>query len=172
VAVAWRLIDIEGELTFDVSRRADSGSYLSFDDVAIASEGNGAFRFDDFTTEPGRRYTYRVVVLEKGEAVTSFETSVTTPTPQFSLDQNRPNPFNPTTKISFVIPSKVNARLAIFDVQGRLVRRLVDEEMPPGFKEVVWDGRSDHGMQAASGIYFYQLRAGKNVLTRKMVLMK
>jgi hypothetical protein len=57
-------------------------------------------------------------------------------------------------------------------VQGRLVRKLLDEEMSPGFKEVAWDGRDEGGRQAASGVYFYELRAGKKALTRKMVLLK
>jgi len=58
------------------------------------------------------------------------------------------------------------------DLQGRLVRKLLDEEMSPGFREVAWDGRDEGGRAAASGVYFYELRAGKNTVTKKMVLLK
>ena len=75
-------------------------------------------------------------------------------------------------KISFVLPAKEQVRLTIYDVRGRLVRRLLDEEMPPGFKEVLWDGRDERGGRASSGVYFYELRAAKDMLTRKMVLLK
>ena len=89
-----------------------------------------------------------------------------------TLHQNRPNPFNPTTTISFVLPSRMRTSLAIFDVRGALVRRLLDEDLPAGLKEVVWDGRNQRGQPAASGLYFYELRAGKESMTRKMLLLK
>jgi len=94
-------------------------------------------------------------------------------TPQVtSLLQNHPNPFNPQTEISFALDRAGPARLAIFDVQGRLVRTLVDGSLPAGPHAVVWDGRSDAGRQAASGTYFYRLRSGDQEFTRKMTMVK
>ncbi len=98
--------------------------------------------------------------------------TVTTAPLSLTLFQNHPNPFNPTTTISFVLPSRTRASLSVFDVHGRLVKRLLEREMTAGFKEIVWDGRDESGVQVASGIYFYRLIAGKEVLTRKMVLLK
>jgi hypothetical protein len=88
------------------------------------------------------------------------------------LKQNSPNPFNPTTRIEFSLPVEGVAVLRVFDVAGRLIRRLHDGHAPRGFTAVVWDGTNDTGNQVGSGVYFYQLRAGQTTLTLKMVLLK
>ncbi len=90
----------------------------------------------------------------------------------FALNQNYPNPFNPTTTISFALPEMVRARLAIFDLEGKLVRTLVDEILSEGVKHAIWDGKDARGNPASSGVYFYRLKAGDKVLTKKMVLLK
>jgi hypothetical protein len=89
-----------------------------------------------------------------------------------TLFQNAPNPFNPTTRIDFALPSPEFAEVLIFDVQGRLVRRLYSGRAPQGLTSVRWNGDNDHGQSVGSGVYFYRLRAGKDVLTKKMVLLK
>jgi len=88
------------------------------------------------------------------------------------LMQNRPNPFNPTTTIRFVLPAREDVSLAIYDANGRLVRTLVNEVRGYGSHEVTWDGRDDEGAPAGSGVYFYRLRAGKLAQSKKMVLSK
>jgi hypothetical protein len=93
-------------------------------------------------------------------------------TAEHSLAQNYPNPFNPTTAISFTLSEKVHVNLSIFDVEGRLVTTLVDVAMEEGFKEATWEGKDVGGNSVSSGIYFYRLKAGKKVLTRKMVLIR
>ena len=62
--------------------------------------------------------------------------------------------------------------MSIYDIEGKLVRVVVDEPFGAGVQEVVWDGIDTEGSLVSSGIYFYCLKAGKNVLTRKMVLIK
>jgi hypothetical protein len=89
-----------------------------------------------------------------------------------SLYQNCPNPFNPTTTISFTLPNKAHTSLSIYNVEGKLVKTLVNDTMGEGFKEITWDGRDTHGHQVSSGVYFYRLKAGKKVLTRKMAVLK
>ena len=86
--------------------------------------------------------------------------------------RNYPNPFNPTTVISFRLSASTHVNLSIYDVNGRLVSTLADCMMPGGGHEIVWDGRVSRGEQAASGIYFYKLSTGSEVLTRKMVLLR
>jgi photosystem II stability/assembly factor-like uncharacterized protein len=91
---------------------------------------------------------------------------------EFSLSQNYPNPFNPSTKIKFEIPGQVRndntlVTLKVYDILGREVSTLVNEEKPAGEYEVEFDGSS-----LPSGIYFYQLKAGEYVETKKMVLLK
>jgi len=96
----------------------------------------------------------------------------------FELNQNYPNPFNPSTTIKFTLPSPrdggaaLPTNLKIYNVLGEVVRTLVDEPMAPGVHHEVWDGTDDQGSRVASGIYFYRLRSGDFVQTKKMVLMK
>jgi endonuclease I len=91
---------------------------------------------------------------------------------RISLRQNAPNPFSPSTVISFVLPRKSDVRVAIYDVAGRLVRVLADGEYPEGKHEVVW-GRTDaEGREVASGVYFCRMSSGAFEEQRKMVLLK
>jgi hypothetical protein len=86
---------------------------------------------------------------------------------EFSLIQNYPNPFNPTTTISFSIPSSAFTSLKIYDVLGNEVATLVNEEKPAGNYKVSFNASS-----LSSGTYFYRIRAGSFIETRKMILMK
>jgi hypothetical protein len=97
-----------------------------------------------------------------------------TPLPQsFALHANVPNPFNPITTISYDIPAGgADVNISIFDVSGRLVRELVREHRPAGVSSAQWNGENDRGQRVASGVYFYRMRAGDFVETKKMVLLK
>ncbi|MGH1363315.1 MAG: FlgD immunoglobulin-like domain containing protein [Calditrichia bacterium] len=90
----------------------------------------------------------------------------------FALRQNFPNPFNPTTTIRFDLPKNSTVSLKIYDVQGRLVRKLVNQKMKAGFHETQWDGLNSHGNRVATGVYFYRIRADKFIRTKKMVLVR
>jgi hypothetical protein len=83
-----------------------------------------------------------------------------------------PNPFNPSTTISFELAGPVQATLAVYDVRGRLVNVLLSRQLPAGLHEVTWDGRSRSSSMSASGIYYFRLIAGDFVETRKMVLLR
>ena len=91
-----------------------------------------------------------------------------------SLEGNRPNPFNPRTRIVFALPGPgaVRARLTVYDLRGRRVAQLVDGELPPGRHTVDWDGRDDGGGAVASGVYLCRLVAGGVVADRKMTLVR
>ncbi len=94
----------------------------------------------------------------------------------FILRQNNPNPFNPSTTITIQIPDdsvvRLPASLDVYDLHGRLVRKLIDRELDPGIHHVVWDGRDERGRPVASGIYLYILRRGHEIHTRKMSMVK
>lgn len=91
----------------------------------------------------------------------------------FLLSQNYPNPFNPSTTIRFSLPQTEKVKLEVYDIQGRLVKSLVDYELyQPGNYEVTWDGSDNNGSRVASGIYFTKMQAGKFAQTRKMNLVK
>jgi hypothetical protein len=86
---------------------------------------------------------------------------------QYSLSQNYPNPFNPSTTISFSIPTSEFISLKVFDVLGKEIAALVNEEKPAGSYNVNFDAS-----QLSSGIYFYKLQAGNYFEMKKMILMK
>jgi len=85
----------------------------------------------------------------------------------FTLEQNHPNPFNPTTTIQFSVPTRSQVTLKIYDVSGGLVKTLVNGSVPPGVHREVWDASG-----IASGVYFYRIEALGYVQTRKLVLLK
>ncbi|MBL0062177.1 MAG: T9SS type A sorting domain-containing protein [bacterium] len=86
---------------------------------------------------------------------------------EFSLSQNYPNPFNPETVIEFALPNAGQTKLKVFDITGREVVTLVDEQLTAGNHRALFDGS-----RLASGVYFYSLRTANQSLTRKMVLLK
>ncbi|MBK7498513.1 MAG: T9SS type A sorting domain-containing protein [Ignavibacteriales bacterium] len=90
---------------------------------------------------------------------------------EYKLEQNYPNPFNPSTIISYQLPKAGNVTLKVFDVLGREVATLVDEFRTAGSYEVEFNPASSI-KNPASGIYFYQLKAGEFVETKKMLLLK
>jgi hypothetical protein len=93
----------------------------------------------------------------------------------YSLSQNYPNPFNPSTTIRYDIPDgngPVLVKVHIYDVRGRLVRRLVDRQMDPGRYQVHWDGRNDQRRSVSSGVYLYRIEAGDFTSTRKMLMIR
>ena len=92
--------------------------------------------------------------------------------PTFSLYQNAPNPFNPTTTLSFSLSVCAVVELSVHDVGGRHVTTLASGEFSAGPHAVVWDGRDASGCEAGSGIYFYSLKIGESHERRKMVLLK
>jgi hypothetical protein len=116
--------------------------------------------------------------VEYGNPV-SVEDKVNIQPLEFALSQNYPNPFNPTTKIKFTIPTPLSppfakggktggvVTLKVYDILGNEIATLVNEEKPAGSYEVEFDARG-----LTSGIYFYQLRAGDYVETKKMVLLR
>jgi flagellar hook assembly protein FlgD len=91
---------------------------------------------------------------------------------QFDLAQNFPNPFNPSTTISYALPKDVSVQLEIFNLLGQRVKVLTDGYQTAGFKSVVWDGFDQSGKAVSSGIYIYRLKAGNYTKTRKMMLLK
>lgn len=93
----------------------------------------------------------------------------------FELAQNAPNPFNPATTISYSVPegrAGVDVRIDVFDIRGRIVATLVDGTRDAGTYTVFWSGTDRDGRQVSSGVYFYRMRAGDFVQTRKMVVLK
>ncbi|MCX6149292.1 MAG: DUF3160 domain-containing protein [Ignavibacteriales bacterium] len=100
----------------------------------------------------------------------------TTPLPEtLLLAQNYPNPFNSTTIIRFTIPTKLssqNVKLNIFDLNGELVKQLLNENLPAGNYLTRWNGTDNNSRDVTSGVYFYNLTVGGNQISGKMSLIK
>ncbi|MFC1475824.1 T9SS type A sorting domain-containing protein [Candidatus Zixiibacteriota bacterium] len=100
-------------------------------------------------------------------------TSPAAPVPKApSLAQNYPNPFNASTVVEFALPRPTQVSLEVFNILGRRVAVLVDEERGAGRHLISWDGKDNNGKSMASGLYFYRLRAGSYSQTKRMVLLK
>ena len=91
---------------------------------------------------------------------------------KFALHANYPNPFNPLTVIKYDLPENSFVSITIFDVLGRQIRKLISKEQNAGYKSIIWDSTNNIGQPVSAGLYFYQIRAGEFVQTRKMVLLK
>ena len=90
----------------------------------------------------------------------------------FTLYQNYPNPFNPVTRIDFDLPQQQQVQVDVYNLRGQLVRRLLNNNLPAGSHQVVWNGRNDAGSAVASGIYFYRLDSELYNAVQKMTLVK
>ncbi len=134
------------------------------------------------------QYFWKIVcrneIGESDATVWTFTTETTEsenneiPTTTFILE-NYPNPFNPTTTISFFSGENTEhtetcpqCRIVIYNVKGQKIKTLFDEKMEPGYHSVTWDGKNDNGNPVASGIYFYKMKTGKYTNTKKMILLK
>lgn len=173
VSITWILEDIDPGARFHVLRaRGPEWVFHPLDQAALVRDGL-TYRFTDTACEAGTTCRYRVDVCDGQGRWTLFETgSIAIPTAPAALYQNRPNPFNPVTSIGYYLPGRCHVTLDIFDPSGRLVVRLVERTEGAGRHEIEWNGLDRNGNTAASGLYLYRLTAGKERISRKMILLR
>jgi hypothetical protein len=112
-----------------------------------------------------------MALLRKGE----YHPRAYNPPPipeEYFLAQNYPNPFNPITIIRYGLPEEAQVKVTIYNILGREVMTLVDEDKPAGYYNVSWDSRSHRGHEVSSGVYFYRIKANEFVDVKKMVLLR
>ncbi len=90
----------------------------------------------------------------------------------FALHANYPNPFNPTTTISYDLPKRSQVTLGIYNILGKQIKTLVNQSQDAGNRIAVWDGTDNLGRQVSAGVYLYRIQAGEFSQTRKMLLLK
>lgn len=90
----------------------------------------------------------------------------------YTLNQNYPNPFNSTTTIQYILPKESVVTITIYDMHGAKVHELISQKQPSGEYAILWNGVDHEGNTASAGIYFYQLKAGDHIYTKKMLLIK
>jgi hypothetical protein len=153
------------------SRRIDSG-YAKLNDRLV--RGRGPRSYLDRDVRPSTKYWYRLgdVGLD-GREVLHDPASVATPAWGLgtALHSSSPNPFRRETALHFTLSARSRAKLAVYDVAGRLVRTVLDEELPEGDHAVSWDGRGHGGIRVAGGTYFVKLTAGDVTGTRKVLFL-
>jgi DNA-binding beta-propeller fold protein YncE len=153
----------------------ETGAYERITTELVPSKGEvggAAYEFTDEQALLNRTYYYKLEEVSDGDSGQLFGPYEITYRAPFALEQNAPNPFNPTTKIRFTVPEDARVSLVIYDVAGRRVRTLIDESRPANHYEIEWDGKDSAGQVVASGIYFYRLDAGRHSKTKKMLMMK
>jgi len=91
---------------------------------------------------------------------------------KFEVSQNYPNPFNPTTAITYSLPMSEYVTLKVYDISGRVITELVNNNQNAGSYTVTWNGKNNFGESVSSGIYFYELNAGTFKVQKKMLLVK
>lgn len=173
VILNWSTATETNNAGFEVERKIGNSEYSKIGYV----EGKGTttlesrYQFTDELSAVGN-YTYRLKQVDFDGSYTYYNEIVVnvegnlTPT-QFSLGQNYPNPFNPTTKIDFTVPVQSNVVINVYDVNGSVVKTLVNEVKPVGSHQIQFDAS-----QLSSGIYFYKMTAGGFVSSKKLILIK
>lgn len=155
-------LDKDGEMLWEKSVGTESDDYLS----SISITDDGGFILCGDSREVGS-FKYDMLVVKLGpDPVSAIEIENFHPTENVLLN-NYPNPFNPSTTIKYSISSPSFVSMKVFDVLGREVAKLVNEEQPQGNYEVAFDASN-----LTSGIYFYRIHAGGFVETKKMILVK
>jgi len=124
--------------------------------------------FDSKGAETSSNQIFNIILRKKPVLVSEYSEIPK----EFALYQNYPNPFNPTTLIKFDVPKETNVKIVIYDILGRVVKNLVDENLKPGAYKVIWDGTDASGAKLPSGIYFYSMITENYINVKKMVLLK
>ncbi len=119
----------------------------------------------------GQDYSAACGVLFLNSMATSVNSKDTVPD-EFTLHVNFPNPFNPTTTISYTLASPGRVKLEIYNQLGQAIKTLVDRNQDARLHQVLWDGRNNEGKQVVSGVYFYRLHFGTNQKSGKMILLQ
>lgn len=171
VDLAWTIGHADGLLGFNVYRSVASDAPLEKLNPTLLPADEGT-SFRDSRVRPGTVYRYQLGAIDTDGEFLSPVVSLETPKAVTALYQNFPNPFNPSTTISFSLSRPQRVVLTIYDVSGRIVRRLLDENVTFGRTDVTWDGHNDNGTRVGSGVYFYRFQAGRQVFTRKLTVLK
>ncbi len=147
----FRILTGPGTFTLNVERMYYEGQQLS----GIVVEQGAA--------------TYREITLQS-LAAHDYDNLIQQYT--ITMEQNSPNPFNPTTTISFSIPKDDKVELKVYNIKGQLVKTLVNDHLEAGMHKAVWNGDNQSGKNVSSGIYLYRLESGGRAIARKMLLLK
>jgi len=181
VSLNWRIINPEGLYKFKIeNKKAGTELYISLSDILFAnfrrkdeSDSLSSYYYT-YTDKPQENgvYFYKVSAYDLSNKVVSFEEIKVgiTEVPEFKLHQNNPNPFNPSTVISYVVLVPTEVRLEVYSLTGKFVDVLVDGFQNPGTYNV--DFNAGKYSEMSSGIYFYKLETNYTSDIKKMIFTK
>ena len=140
---------------------------------SLALDLKSVFELNIQLWQPGNNYYDSLVDVGALQQSTSLSVNEKMSGPLlFNLYQNFPNPFNSNTSINVYSDTNKDVLLYLNDINGRLVKVLLDNKKSKGFKTIHWSGTNDLGIKVQSGIYFYTLEIGGFKETKKMLLLK
>ncbi|MBL7013831.1 MAG: T9SS type A sorting domain-containing protein [Candidatus Marinimicrobia bacterium] len=163
-AKVWAAVGVQTYFSGDTGRtwapqEMAHGYYRNSNDIVFVNDSTG------WVIKNGR-----VFYTSNGGGTLSIDPKIIPH--DFRLDQNYPNPFNPSTQIPYALPNDANVIVTIYDVIGRQVRSLVQENKPAGYYTALWNATNDLGFPVSAGIYIYSIQAGDYRAVKKMILMK
>ena len=165
--------DDENFSHFAIYIRATSDAFSQFATTSDTSY--------DVTLSPVLDYAFHIrAVYENGLSAPSNNVYIsfvgndnpTAPPAETALIGNHPNPFNPSTTVSFSLMQDADVNLAVYNVKGQLVRTLVSERMEAGNHSVEWSGTDSQSKAVGSGVYFLKMKTGRYVSVKKMIMLK
>lgn len=183
VKIKWTVTQCNGCAGFNIYRQDDEQTGFTKINDAIIVETNNAdsldYLFRDANGSLTSEYRLESVGLDGsstflGPITVSSVTDVeTNPLPNnFALHHSYPNPFNPTTTIRFDLPRSSHVSIQIYDVQGRLVKDLINDMKPAGAHAIVWDATNNQAMPVSSGLYYIKMRAGDYQNVKRLMFLK
>ena len=171
VTIDWRMGSGQEVSGFHVLRSLTATGEFERISTDIISTDEEGYTYLDRDVRPNVTYHYMLESATTGELFGPLAVRVDPPG-QFSLSQNAPNPFNPTTSIRYELPNTVQVTLKVYNLLGQEVRLLVNARQEAGFHTIIWDGRNVAGRSVSSGVYFYRIEAGEFTKAKKMLLLK
>ena len=180
VELTWTTATETENLGYHVYRSmSDDGEYSKISKELIQGAGSSdqahSYSYIDQDVKAGNIYYYKLADVDfNGNTAFHGPISVTVEAvpSKYSLAQSYPNPFNPETAINFSIKQAGKVSLKIYNLQGQLIRSLVDADKLAGSYSVIWNGTNDQGVRVSSGTYLYTLKVNGFEATKKLVFMK
>jgi len=171
VSLNWQTATELNNQGFEIQRKFENSDWATIGfrtGKGTTTEPNSYFYEDDISEISATKLLYRLKQIDfDGTISYSDEVEVITQPFDYALLQNYPNPFNPVTIIKYEVPQVSNVKIEVFDLLGRVIKVLVDEQKTAGRYEIKFDASS-----LASGIYYYRIKANEFVQTKKMMLIK
>lgn len=175
VAVEWSTHSERNNYGFELQKSRDG---QLFETVAFIHGGGTtstprSYRYSDDEVQSGRYY-YRLKQIDlNGNVALSKIIEIALPLPDdLQLFPNYPNPFNPSTTISYTLPVDGDVELTVYNSTGQKITTLVEETQAAGYHSILWDGRDRADMPVPSGLYYYRIKTPAGAQFRKMLLLK